>query len=243
MTEERIHLKILIVMAAIIVNGLILYAIPHLARNGGVHRERTDYDGIFISKYEPLKEQTAPERKLRRQPEEVKPKTVSRTIPKRKAMKVNRPKLALKMPEIQLEINPRLVTGLDIPAPPEEKHIPVKVSGPPSTKPAQAVETASVKTEFDSSEVDRAPVVIQKMEPAYPRRAKRRNITGQVTVKFLVTQNGDVSKLSILDAEPKGVFENSVMNALPHWRFEPGYYKGKPVRTWVVIPILFNLKG
>ena len=244
MIEERFHIKILVVLAAILVNGIILYAIPHLTRNQGGYRNHADYDGVFITKYEPLQEQTAPERKLKRRPEEVKPKTVPRTMPKRSAMKVNRPELKLDMPEIRLVINPHLVTGMAISPPPENKPMPKKeVVESIQEKPVQAFESASLKTEYDMGEVDRTPRVIQKMEPSYPHRAKRRNITGQVTVKFLVTQNGSVDRLSILNAEPEGIFENSVMNALPHWRFEPGYYKGKPVHTWVVLPIHFNLNG
>ncbi len=98
-------------------------------------------------------------------------------------------------------------------------------------------------TELGMDDVDQKPGILKKVNPTYPHRARRRNIRGKVTVKFLVSVNGDVTRPSIVKAHPKGIFEQSVLKAIREWRFTPGYYKGNPIPTWVVLPIQFNLNG
>ena len=97
--------------------------------------------------------------------------------------------------------------------------------------------------EFGSDEVDQAPRVIKQERPVYPLVARRRNLSGKVTVKFLVDQSGRVVKPKILDAYPQGIFEESVLESISRWQFKPGIYRGKEVATWVVLPIQFRLEG
>jgi protein TonB len=58
----------------------------------------------------------------------------------------------------------------------------------------------------------------------------------------LVDEEGTVSHVSVLDASPKGVFEDSVLQTLPSWKFSPGKVVGEPVSSWVVTTIRFELK-
>jgi outer membrane biosynthesis protein TonB len=44
----------------------------------------------------------------------------------------------------------------------------------------------------------------------------------------------------VLEAEPQGVFETSVLNGTRDWRFVPARYKGEPVQVWVKQKISFN---
>jgi TonB family protein len=66
---------------------------------------------------------------------------------------------------------------------------------------------------------------------AYPQRAIRRNIEGFVTVKFTVTKTGDVDNIQIVQAEPAGMFEESVMVAVKKYKFQPRIVNGEPVDT------------
>jgi protein TonB len=88
--------------------------------------------------------------------------------------------------------------------------------------------------------VDKAPVV-QKRPLTYPERAKQRDIEGKVKVSVLVGKDGSVKKMKILEANPPGVFEKAVRNAVPNWRFKPAQYNGRPVETWATVPIPFHL--
>ncbi|MCC5996985.1 MAG: energy transducer TonB [Oceanicaulis sp.] len=76
------------------------------------------------------------------------------------------------------------------------------------TAPAMA---ASADRELDSFEA-----------PEFPRAAQRRNLEGHVTVRYSVTEDGEVADVEVVEATPAGVFERSVMRALEAWRYAAG---------------------
>ena len=88
--------------------------------------------------------------------------------------------------------------------------------------------------------VDKAPV-LQSPPPAYPTRAKQREIEGRVVVSVLVGSDGCVKNFKIIEAVPSGAFEETVKGAVPGWKFTPGEYKGLPTETWVNVPLAFSL--
>lgn len=94
---------------------------------------------------------------------------------------------------------------------------------------------------FEAYELDQPPQPIVRIPPAYPRAANERGIEGAVQVKVLITTEGTVGDIVILDARPKGVFEDAVRRTLPQWRFAPGKVGGKAVTAWVVTTIHFSL--
>lgn len=95
--------------------------------------------------------------------------------------------------------------------------------------------------EFGADAVDQIPQALQKVEPVYPSRARKQGICGKVVLRFLVEPDGHVSRPSILEANPAGYFEQSAMDAIRHWRFKPGIYRGRAVATWMVLPVQFKL--
>lgn len=101
--------------------------------------------------------------------------------------------------------------------------------------------SGSARGEFDAAAVDDAPRVLSKCEPVYPPRARSLGICGKVVLRFLVEPNGQVSHPGILEAHPRGYFEQSALEAVRRWRFRPGYVQGKAVATWFVLPVRFKL--
>ena len=170
---------------------------------------------VNLVKITPLKPLPEKEEKLpEKQPSE-------KTIPTvRLQHKVSRKQsIKMEMPKFSFEINPKLSAGMPV-APP-----------------------TPVATSYEIGDVDRMPMVIFKMKPVYPYRAKRLNITGKVDVKFLVDENGYVSKIKIIKATPPGIFDESVLKALPSWKFSPGGISGNAVSTWVITTIEFDMGG
>ena len=100
----------------------------------------------------------------------------------------------------------------------------------------------ALKRFYELGELDHPPRPLVKMPPVYPYKAKRLEIEGYVKIKFLVDEEGTVSRVSVLEASPKGVFEDSVLQTLPSWKFSPGRVVGEPVSSWVVTTIRFELK-
>ena len=76
----------------------------------------------------------------------------------------------------------------------------------------------------------------------YPQTAKEKGISGTVVINFCITETGAIDKPSIresvdplLDAEAL-----RIVNLIPAW--QPGKFKGTPVKVWYYLPITFNLK-
>lgn len=80
--------------------------------------------------------------------------------------------------------------------------------------------------------VDTNPTVLSQVPPRYPQRALRRRQQGQVLVEFTVTEAGSVQpdSIKIIESTPPGVFDKTVLRALPRWRFKTRIQDGKPVK-------------
>ncbi len=94
---------------------------------------------------------------------------------------------------------------------------------------------------FNAADLDQPPQPAVRVPPAYPYKAKQLGVIGAVKVKMLVLADGSVDQVRVLDAQPAGMFEDSVLKTLPSWRYTPGRVKGKPVTSWVVTTIRFDL--
>jgi protein TonB len=134
-------------------------------------------------------------------------------------------------PELTLafEINPRLPSG------------PTTVDLPP-LKSVPLVSLAALPDVFSEGQLDAPLSVLARMPPIYPRWARRRGIEGWVTVRFGVNAQGRVEDVTILEAQPSKVFEQSVKRAVSKWRFKPGTVGGMPVRTRVETTIRFEME-
>lgn len=95
--------------------------------------------------------------------------------------------------------------------------------------------------ELDLRQVDTPPVPVSKVEPEFPEAAREMGVSGRVLLRFLVKTDGSVSKESVVEARPPGVFNRSALKAIAKWKFKPGRYKGKVVATWVELPVRFRL--
>ncbi|MBU0675016.1 MAG: TonB family protein [Proteobacteria bacterium] len=135
--------------------------------------------------------------------------------------------LELSLPRMQFNINPVLSKG-----------VPISV---PDQAPQKIEAIGSQPQAFSIADVDQPPSPLFQLKPEYPNSAKRSNVAGKVSVMFLVDQHGNVLEVRILNAEPEGVFEDSVRSALTKWKFMPGKLEGKNVKTWVSTTIRFEL--
>ena len=57
--------------------------------------------------------------------------------------------------------------------------------------------------------------------PEYPRGAERRGIEGYAVVEYTVTPDGQVTDVSVVEADPEGVFDRAVERAIEGWSYAP----------------------
>ena len=75
----------------------------------------------------------------------------------------------------------------------------------------------------------------------YPEEALDSNYVGKVYVQFVVETDGTLSNGKILKGQYDCLNQEAMrlINEMPSWK--PGIYKGKAVRTRMVIPFIFKL--
>ena len=95
---------------------------------------------------------------------------------------------------------------------PEPK--PKEEEKPPEPVPEPQPEAQPLPTVFR----DVKPV--KKVKPKYPREAEDAHIQGRVRVRLTVEVNGSVSEARILAADPPGVFDAAVMEAVVQYIFK-----------------------
>lgn len=66
-----------------------------------------------------------------------------------------------------------------------------------------------------------APVVLEQVEPHYPRRARVRDVEGFVELAFSVNEDGRTYDIEVVEAIPSGIFERESRRALRQWKFAP----------------------
>jgi periplasmic protein TonB len=124
--------------------------------------------------------------------------------------------------------------------------VPLAVNVPRTIAKAPVMQQTAPKMaenrEYSMGEVDSKPGALGQALPPYPRRARRRGTEGWVKVRFLVTKDGRVRNLTILQESPTGVFHKTVMKTVPRWRFKPARKDGQSVDVWVKQTINFRLE-
>jgi TonB family protein len=97
----------------------------------------------------------------------------------------------------------------------------VSTANPPTTaNPPSSTPPASEARDHNSV----AAIVLQKLyspDPEFPEAAREHDLTGFVDLEFTVLADGSVTNVTVLKAQPVGVFEKSAIAAVSHWRYRP----------------------
>jgi protein TonB len=85
---------------------------------------------------------------------------------------------------------------------------------------------------------------LHRPDPKYPRRAARVGREGFVTLRFTILETGAVTDIEILDADPRGYFEEAAQEAVSRWRYAPCEWNGVKVSVpGVMTRLRFELRS
>jgi TonB family protein len=107
----------------------------------------------------------------------------------------------------------------------------------PQSAAARAASASGVNTAALAASLKRTRYV----PPEYPNKALLQQLSGAVTVEFIVNVNGDPRDVRIIEATPPGFFDRAAISAVKRWHYEPVVVNGAPVEVPVRMAIRFEL--
>jgi len=111
-----------------------------------------------------------------------------------------------------------------------------ELDAPPLTTTQQPVEEKIYKV----GEV-KAPVMIHRVEPAYPPALVRAKLPGKVAVHCVIDKNGRVRDAEVVFATMPA-FADSVLRALKEWRYQPASLRGQAVDCYLDLTVDFGVR-
>jgi periplasmic protein TonB len=93
--------------------------------------------------------------------------------------------------------------------------------------------------------VDSAPSEIRRFRrdrpPKYPVQAVRERMEGKVILKVLVGLEGEPEEISLEKSSGYELLDRAAITAAKSWTFNAGVKKGIVTRSYLLVPIEFNL--
>lgn len=117
------------------------------------------------------------------------------------------------------------------PAPAPAKPTPAPSQAPAKAEAAPRTDVAAAKP--SSAAPSRETRLVTRVDPEFPREAIQAGIErGNVKVRLWLEESGVVSRVEVVDANPRRVFDRAVVRALSQWKFNEGA-TGRSVETEV----------
>ncbi len=134
-------------------------------------------------------------------------------------------------------VQPQLLAApSDTPAAPAE--IPVfKETSSPAPAPAPAPSTSAVsQPRFDAG-------YLQNPAPAYPALSRRMGEEGKVLLRVFVEPTGRPSQIEIKTGSGSSRLDQAAQEAVWLWKFISARRGDEAIGAWVLVPVVFNLRG
>jgi protein TonB len=78
--------------------------------------------------------------------------------------------------------------------------------------------------------------------PEFPDTARARGIDGWVDLQFVVESDGAVGDVTVVGAQPVGVFEQVALDAVRHWHYQPVVHDGHAISQQARVRLRFTVQ-
>lgn len=90
--------------------------------------------------------------------------------------------------------------------------------------------------------VQNATIVGDRIPPTYPTRALRLQQEGTVILHILVSATGETQEIRLIQSSHYPLLDKEAQNTVKRWSFAPTIQHGKPIKSWIEVPIEFVIK-
>jgi TonB family protein len=109
-------------------------------------------------------------------------------------------------------------------------------SSPP---PAQTQDQSDIPQRVRVSSGVSGGLLIRKVNPKYPKEARKKGIQGVVSLSATINQSGDIVSLAVVSGDP--LLAQAAIEAAKQWKYRPYMLKGQPVEVQTQIQVMFTL--
>ena len=164
-------------------------------------------------------------------------------------------------PEMPAPPVPKIEPKIELPKPLPVKRIPLRPEPEPTLLVAQTTAPAEAQTPLapepkpvsavEVRPAAPAPIILPNFNanyldnpaPVYPSLSRRLGEQGNVLLRVYVELDGLPSTVEVRSSSGSERLDQSALDAVRRWKFVPAKQGGQVVSAWVLVPILFNLKG
>ena len=82
----------------------------------------------------------------------------------------------------------------------------------------------------------------RRVQPEYPKRALRMRQEGVVWLHVLIDKDGKRQDIKLHRPSQYALLNQAALKAVKKWNFDPNLVNGKPVQSWMEIPIEFRIQ-
>lgn len=104
-----------------------------------------------------------------------------------------------------------------------------------------AFATDGANSPRNKSAISQPPEIVERVPPKYPRDAAEGKVEGSVEMQFTVNAEGHVQDVTVLNSEPRDIFDAAAVASVKEWRFNPALQDGEPVPVETRQTIHFEL--
>ena len=110
-------------------------------------------------------------------------------------------------------------------------------SSPPAAPQASSEAEAPARAHISSGVA--SGLLIRKVAPKYPKKARHDHIQGQVILRATITKGGDIGNLTVVSGDP--LLAKAAVDAVKQWKYRPYFLKGNPVEVETQVIVNFTL--
>jgi len=82
-------------------------------------------------------------------------------------------------------------------------------------------------------------LIRHKVDPVYPWDAKVNHITGDVLIRIIIDQQGNVSNITVIRGDP--ILIESAIKAVKQWKYRPYILNGEAIEAESVVKIQYHM--
>jgi len=82
-------------------------------------------------------------------------------------------------------------------------------------------------------------LLITRVQPEYPKKARKKHVQGTVVLQALISQTGDIKDLKVISGDE--LLVPSAVKAVKQWKYRPYLQQGRPVEVETQITVNYAL--